>query len=735
MNVSLRLPPQRLSVRGRLVLLVLAGMVPMGMAALATIYGLYVEERQAFEEQLRGTTRALSQMVDQELTRRESLLRTLAVSPSLQSGDLASFYDYARQVAPDGSTVITLSDLTGQQILNTRRPYGTRELPRVSFDGLADNGDRAVVSDLYYAPLGKAYSFAVRVPVRVDGTVRHYLSMGGYAAHLQTVLESQKLPSNWFGSVVDRRGIIVARSRNSGSLVGRPISAQTRAALAANREGLHWATSREGHPVLASFVTSERYQWTFVIGVPESEVTGALTRAVRRFALAAILLMALATTLAWWLAWGIAKPVERIRRAAQRLGEGGQITNTPTGLVEVDVALAAMQQAAVTITASTDRMKQEVAKAVAEAERAREIVLHHQRMETLAGLTGGLAHDVNNLLMVIGSNATLLERSRTGPTSDRALSGIKRSVASGARLTRQLLTFARRQPLAPQLLDLAAVVPTMLDLARPALGRAIQLTTVSDFEAVHVLLDPSELELALLNLALNARDAMPEGGHLTVRLARDSTHPDQVRLSVTDTGIGIAAEHLPRIFEPFFTTKPMGKGTGLGLSQVFGMCREAGGTVEVTSALGVGTTLTLVLPLSREDLVPQSPPAGAVDTSLKASVLLVDDNDDVREATQQLLVACGAEVSTASNADEAWHRAAGGPVDVVLSDIRMPGDRNGIDLAHQLSNTAPPIPVVLYTGYSEQLERARALGLQVLQKPATLEQLVDALRRAMTPAR
>ena len=728
--------PRNLSVRARLVALMLAGMLPMGIAALATIYGLYAEEKRSFEQQVLGTTRALSLVVDQELARRESLLKTLALSPTLARGDLEAFYRYARQVAPDVDNVIVLSDLAGQQLLNTRRPFGAAGLPRTSFDGLGADRAATVVSDLYYAPFGKAHSFAVRVPVMVDSELRYHLSMGGFASHLQEVLEGQNLPSTWFGSVVDRQGHIVARSRNGNAIVGMRVSDTTLAQMGGRREGSLWATSREGQHVFATYTTSERHGWRFIIGIAETEVTGTLNRAVGRFAGAALLLTSVAVGLAWWMGRAIAEPVESIGRAARALGAGQPVQARPTGLKETDTVLAAMQQASEGILHASRTMAQQVQAAVAQAERAQAVVLQSQRMEAIAHLTGGIAHDVNNLLMVIGTNVHLLRRQSASALGEKSLAAIQRSVSAGARLTRQLLTFARRQPVSPQRLDLNGALPGLLELIQPAVGSDIAVRTRLADAPVPVVLDLHELELALLNLALNAKDAMPSGGELEVAVGREvataAGDPDHAVLSVRDQGHGIAPEHLARVFEPFFTTKPAGSGTGLGLSQVFGMCEQAGGSVRITSEPGRGTTVTLRFPVHHGGSDTPTPSDTAPhDETLDARVLLVEDNTDVREATREVLVTAGVHVTTAVDAEEALRRVDERTFDVVLSDIRMPGALNGIDLAERLRASHPSLGVLLHSGYTDQLQRAQALGLTVLQKPSAPESLLRALRQAV----
>jgi two-component system NtrC family sensor kinase len=361
-----------------------------------------------------------------------------------------------------------------------------------------------------------------------------------------------------------------------------------------------------------------------------------------------------------------------------------------------------------------------------------------QKLEALGHLTGGVAHDVNNLLMVVNNNAHLLERLRaTGGDIATPLASIKRAVEAGARLTRQLLAFSRRQAWRGEVIDLRQWLPSVMDLVRHTLTRDIglQLHVASDVRCVEV--DTAELELALINLAINARDAMPQGGQLRIAAAnagapgRLPAEAEYVEIAVTDTGAGIAPELVERVFEPFFTTKEVGKGTGLGLAQVYGFCTKAGGTAHIESGRGAGTTVRMLLRATRAAAGP-----GHADDAIpegSGRVLVVEDNDEVAQATGALLAAIGYTVERAASAAEAIDRLAAEPHrhDVVLSDIVMAGGMDGLELALQLKRTHPHLPVVLMTGYTSRLDAAVGAGFKVIAKPCPPEQLAAALRRAM----
>ena len=359
-----------------------------------------------------------------------------------------------------------------------------------------------------------------------------------------------------------------------------------------------------------------------------------------------------------------------------------------------------------------------------------------QKLEAMGHLTGGVAHDVNNLLMVVNNNAHLLQRMPPGADVSAPIASIKRAVEAGSRLTRQLLAFSRRQAWRAEVIDLRRWLPQVLELLRHTLTRDIELRSDISPSVRAVEVDAAELELALINLAINARDAMPQGGVLRIAVSNAPEHERRaggpyVQIAVSDTGIGIPAEVLDRVFEPFFTTKEVGKGTGLGLSQVYGFCTQASGTATVSSRLGHGTTVSMLLRATQASAVPAETRGSIPDAS--GAVLLVEDNDDVAQATSALLQSIGYAITRAASAAQALQLLAADPArfDAVLSDIVMAGGSDGLELALTLRRTYPRLPVLLMTGYTSRLDAAVATGFAVIAKPCPPDQLAAALRRAM----
>jgi PAS domain S-box-containing protein len=367
--------------------------------------------------------------------------------------------------------------------------------------------------------------------------------------------------------------------------------------------------------------------------------------------------------------------------------------------------------------------------------RGEERMREAQRMEAIGQLTGGVAHDFNNLLQVIRGNLELLQKSvaddeRASTRLKNALYGAERA----AQLTRQLLAFARRQPLAPKVVNLSRLVSDMADLLRRTLGEAIEVETVVAGGLWNTVADPAQVESAILNLALNARDAMPSGGRLTVeitnavldesyaRTASDVMPGQYVMIAVTDTGEGMADDIRARVFEPFFTTKSDGKGTGLGLSMVYGFVKQSNGHIQIYSEVGQGTTLKIYLPRSRQAehvtlLLLDTPPAAEPGRT----ILVVEDEDAVREAALAMIDEFGYRRLEASNAQSALDLVlAGEQIDLVFTDVVMPGELRTRDFAQRLRELRPDLPVLFTSGYTDNaiVHQGRLdEGVHLISKP------------------
>ncbi|GAA0646475.1 ATP-binding protein [Brevundimonas lenta] len=393
------------------------------------------------------------------------------------------------------------------------------------------------------------------------------------------------------------------------------------------------------------------------------------------------------------------------------------------------VANRALTARAAELASANDRLQEQMV----ERERAEEALRQSQKMEAIGRLTGGVAHDFNNLLMVVSSAIDLLQRSADPARRQALMDGMRQAVDRGSGLTRQLLAFSRQTPLRTAVIDVGDQVEGM----RILLERSLREDIAVDIEVRRPLrpieVDVGELELAILNLAVNARDAMPEGGRLVITVEMQGEGPTEaVRISVADTGSGIPEALLPRVFEPFFTTKEVGKGTGLGLSQVYGFARSSGGEVHVGSTHGEGATFILSLPVTDKTVsgapvrATYSQPAG------EGRVLLVEDDESVAEGVGHMLSELGYTHVRASTGEEALRVFHADPAfDLVLSDMVMPGTMNGLALATELRAIAPDLPVILSTGFSDAAATASRAGFTLLSKPYGLSDLAATLAAAL----
>ncbi|HEY2133499.1 MAG TPA: response regulator [Acetobacteraceae bacterium] len=383
-----------------------------------------------------------------------------------------------------------------------------------------------------------------------------------------------------------------------------------------------------------------------------------------------------------------------------------------------------------------------------ERERAEAALRQAQRIEAVGQLTGGVAHDFNNLLTVLLGNIDLLQQSTTLNTSAvERLERMRAAAERGSTLTDQLLAFSRRQPLLPRPIALNEVVEGMLGLLQSAIGGTIRIQTQLSDELWAAMVDPTQIELVILNLAINARDAMPKGGTLTVETANirlprptsDESPPegDYVMVRVGDSGTGMTDEVKAKAFEPFFTTKGPGEGSGLGLSQVFGLARQSGGGVELESELGVGTSVRVLLPRTTgepDHSLAQLPGIPAQD--VHSTVLLVDDDEAVRSTTGMILEAMGYSVVEAESGREALKRLDGDPmIDILLTDVAMPG-MNGPELARQVRQLRPVMPIVFFSGYADpDAVAGDAIRQRMVRKPFRAAELAAQIEAALAEHR
>ena len=390
-----------------------------------------------------------------------------------------------------------------------------------------------------------------------------------------------------------------------------------------------------------------------------------------------------------------------------------------------------------------ERLEQRVSEILAEKQAAEAHMRQAQKLEALGQLTGGVAHDFNNLLMIIKGGLSLLKRPLIEPErQQRLLASMEQAADRGAALSRQLLAFARQQPLRMESVDLRQHIGSMRELLDRSLRGDVQVKTEFEKDLWPVEVDPAQLELVILNLCVNARDAMPNGGIITIAARNQSKRPepgttgDLVALSVIDPGTGMPPEVLEHVFEPFFTTKEIGKGSGLGLPQVHGFAQQSGGSVKIESRVGEGTTVTLSLPRtqSRPAAVATAPPLEGANRGAESmgSILLVEDDNEVAALVTEMLQELGYRVTRAASAQSALGALADDrEIDVVFSDVMMPGEKNGLDLAAEVSRRRPNLKILLTTGYAAGLISNPSKDVHVLRKPYDIRSLDLALRTVL----
>src|SRR5690349_20800942 len=360
-------------------------------------------------------------------------------------------------------------------------------------------------------------------------------------------------------------------------------------------------------------------------------------------------------------------------------------------------------------------------------------------MEAIGKLTGGIAHDFNNLLMIIGGSAQIFAR-LLDPKLPKAIEAIQTAAKRGESLTRQLLTFSRHQHLSPTIVDLNASIKNMRTMIESSLrGNIVYNENIGD-GVWPVKVDLAELELAIVNIAVNARDAMPNGGTFTLSVdevpvgqeSGDDRGGAFFAIAFSDTGTGIPPNLLSKMFDPFFTTKEVGKGTGLGLSQVYGFAHQAGGTVTADSSVGQGTTITIYLPSCADEQVTTSAKP-KIPQPQRHTVLVVDDSADVAEVTSSLFEHLGYETIYRDSAEAALKLLeAGTKIDLVFSDIVMPGTIDGVGLAREIRSRYPNLAVGLTTGYSDAAKAAPST-LRILRKPFDTEALRNVIQDITSP--
>jgi len=728
--------------RTRFLLLVLSVLVPSFIAAALAVAYVYHDARQAQNRSMAETARAMALLVDNELEKKEAVLRALAASPALMEGRLPTFYNFAKTVVPPPDAAVIVFNPEWHQLLNTRRPFGsalpTRTAANLPALMAKYGNDLALVSDLFTGQVAKRKDFAIHVPVRVDGSLRYLLSMGVSATSLQSLLMRQRLPDTWLASVVDRQGVIVARTRSPELYIGKAMSESTYARIAGQTETMIESRTLDGVDSRVFVSTVPGAGWKVLLSIPTSELDQAPLRASTVLGgLMALLLLAGLAAAYRFVNRAIA-PIEALGRSAQALGAGVDVPYQALGWAELDGVASHLAEASTRIRHAQTEMEARVAAAIAATERAQSALLKNQKLEALGRLTGGIAHEYNNLLQTL---TTALQLAAFSTREDKVKSLIQtcqRTVARATTLTGQLGSFGRLQAGRLSTVDVCEQLRSAVQLMKGSLRSDVTVEVHCEEDVWPVTVEPLQFDVALLNLALNARDAMPAGGLLRLDARNVSidgadgnvARGDYVLVSMVDSGSGMQPEVMARALDPFFTTKPPGQGTGLGLPQAYAFAAQAGGTLVLDSIPGIGTRVDMYLARAQAQAAAPAPGAEAQPVRGSGTVLFVEDDALVREAVTRALMESGFAVLVAEDGEAALRLLDSSPArpDVVFSDVVMPGQVSGIDLAGILRQRFPGLPVVLATGYTDQ--QIAVPDVQVLAKPYAIERLVAILSKA-----
>jgi signal transduction histidine kinase len=727
-----------MSIRTRLLLLVFAVWLPamagFGLLARAT----YVHEARTALEHVRDSARALSLVIDREIDKHAALARALGASKALHDDDLERFYADARGATEGTQDTVILVD-GREQALNTRLPFGESLSPRAWHPSRLVEAGEPVVTDLRPRQSDGHPVLVVLAPETGHPAHPYDVGVVFFPDAVQAALDQQRLPEGVVASVLDSRFQTVARSRDPARWLGTPAAPPTVSA-ARRGDGDFESQTREGEPTVGYVAHSQRYGWMFAVGLPRSILNRSALRVTLQAFTAALVLAAIGLVAALAFARRISEPVLALSAAAAELGRDRVPAPLATGLAEADRVGAALHEAGRRQAHATEELEARVADAVRRTEEAQTRLLDGQKHEAIGRLTGGLAHDLNNFLQTMSTGLQVLDHLVHEAPGRRVIEASTRAVDKAATLVRQMLAFGRTQPLKPQPVDLHDFVLHCEELMTRAVGSHVRLTADIEPNLPPVLVDPTQFELALLNLVFNARDAMPQGGTVILRGRRAAEAQAMalppgrfIAVEVVDTGMGMEAGVLQRVFEPYFTTKAVGVGSGLGLPQVRAFAVQSGGTATIRSERGAGTTVSLLLPVSSAPVPAASSGRSHAVFSTPLRVLFVEDDLLVSSVVVPALQAAGHAVRHCLGAEPAIQALQEGPLfDVVFTDIVMPGSLNGLDLARWVAQHTPAIAIVVSTGYTTQhIDPA----IKVLAKPYSMDAMLAELQLAVRSRR
>jgi signal transduction histidine kinase len=741
-----------LSIARRLILLVLALALPLNLVIVGVIWDLANRTDQTQKTNLLYAARSIAAGVDAELGKYVTLAQALSRSPALLDDNLDAFEAEARRAFPVGRDAwVLIADVNGQQLINTRAQPG-KPLPRRNPTGI-EAQQRAlatgaiVISDILRGNIAQDWVINIEVPIFRDGQPFRGLAVGIGHQQFLPFLSADDIPRSWLVGIMDGQGRYIARVPQRGAQVGQLASQGWRAIK--DRTGLFEFPSLEGEALIHANIHPSIGSWTIGVAVKKADLQEATWITVRWAVMLGIGLSAASLLLAWGLARQITRPIDQLRQAfADASTEPGKpIEIGPPEVLELQDTLHTAMVERTNSNRALMTALSNLEREMSLREEAQVALAQSQRLEAIGQLAGGMAHDFNNVLAAISSYLDGVALRSTDEKIRKVIQDAMDVIQMGANLTRRLLILSHRQGVGSELLDLNGRVASTIELLRRTLGEQVTVSLKLSPDPCQTMANPGDVDNAILNLAINARDAMPNGGELTIEtrhVALDAGVADcianarpgeYVMLTVRDTGHGMSPEVLKHAMEPLFTTKEPGKGTGLGLATIHSTVRQSGGFVAIDSTEGEGTSVHLYFPaklgpiVSRAAPSPKEAPLG--DGEL---ILVVEDNDTVRKATASRLESLGYAVFEAKTGPEAIRLLeAGEPVHLVFSDIVMPGGMTGYDLAERVRSMRSDLKVLLTSGYSDvPIPASEAVrSINVLAKPYSREQLACALRQAL----
>jgi len=768
--------PKSASIRAHIALLIAVVLAPTLLFSGVLLVVLANSERARIEQDSQDTVHALATAVDRELVGLEFTLRGMSVSPSLKAGDWKTFHQFAVDSARWRQGTFVLRSLNSVPLVNSAVPWG-EPLPTATTlknedQKVLKTGD-VVVSDAYVGLVVTRPLFAVDAPIKVDDKITGFLSLSVPTTTVSDIVSRLTLSPEQVAFVFDSRQGVVARS----GLTDVPPTVMNIGIPATGPYlGVVHDVNVEGVPSATFYQRSAVSDWTVAISVSEEALGRPLRQSLYWLIAIGLCLTTLSVLAAWTVSRRFAGPIRALARNAERISRDEPIEPVEAHVLELKQVADALARSSGTLmersrerdsaqskllelnstlenqvalrTGELQATNRQLVDEIRRSEENEAKIRQLQKIEAVGQLTGGIAHDFNNMLAVILSSLNLIKRRlergdrNIGSFVDAAVQGGERA----AQLTSRLLAFSRQQPLSPTPADANKLVAGMSSLLRGSIPESIEIEIVHGGGLWRIHIDQNQMENVLLNLAVNARDAMPDGGKLTVETSNaylDEAYAAQhsevsagqhVLVAVTDNGSGMAEAVIEKAFDPFFTTKSTGQGTGLGLSQVHGFVKQSGGHVKIYSELGHGTTVKMYFPRF-VGAVPDNEAVRAGETMQPSRngelILLVEDDEQVRSMSRAMLDELGYRVIEADGGAAALRQLETNPdISLLLTDVVMPA-MNGRQLADAARILRPELKVIFTTGYTRNAIIHNGVldaGVHLLIKPFTLSALAAKLR-------